>query len=124
MVQVNVGTKHVGRGKRGIEIDLKELMALRNLVHYYCPNPFKSVDESRFSRDLNHDKGDDTKRLSLNESIKKINQSFFSQKNISGALSSKGIDNKEMHKAREGIFLQVKSKQIKVLDDSSDFQDS
>jgi hypothetical protein len=40
-VQTNLGTKQVGRGKRGIEVDTKELMALRNLVHIYCPNPYK-----------------------------------------------------------------------------------
>jgi hypothetical protein len=39
-VQVNVGTKQFGRGKRGIEVDTAEFMALRNLVHFYSPNPF------------------------------------------------------------------------------------
>ena len=39
-VQLNVGTKQFGRGKRGIDVDTKEFMALRNLVHFYSPNPF------------------------------------------------------------------------------------
>ena len=38
--QVNIGTKQYGRGKRGIEVDLREFMALRNLVHLYSPDPF------------------------------------------------------------------------------------
>jgi hypothetical protein len=42
-VQVNIGTKQYGRGKRGIEVDTREFMALRNLVHFYSPNPFLSV---------------------------------------------------------------------------------
>jgi len=44
---VNVGTKQFGRGKRGIDIDTKEFMALRNLVHFYSPNPFQKANTPR-----------------------------------------------------------------------------
>lgn len=44
IVNLNIGTKQFGRGKRGIETDTKEFMALRNLVHFYCANPFKSLN--------------------------------------------------------------------------------
>lgn len=37
----NLGTSSMGRGQRGIEIDTKELMALRNVVHFNCINPFQ-----------------------------------------------------------------------------------
>tara|TARA_B110000285_G_scaffold230294_1_gene296634 strand:- start:1063 stop:1311 length:249 start_codon:yes stop_codon:yes gene_type:complete len=69
VVQVNVGTKHIGRGKRGIEIDVKEFMALRNLVHFYCPNPFiqiKNQDETKSHIKIKEDIGDDTKRMKMN----------------------------------------------------------
>ena len=79
VVEVNRGTRDVGRGKRGIEIDLKEFMALRNLVHYYCPNPFRNM-ESKILKDQGD--GDETKRISLNESIKKVNQSYFSPNSL------------------------------------------
>ena len=42
-----MGTKKFERANRGIDVDTKEFMALRNLVHFYCNNPFKNktVDE-------------------------------------------------------------------------------
>ena len=40
MIIPNQGTASQGRGQRGIEIDAKELMALRNVVHFNCVNPF------------------------------------------------------------------------------------
>ena len=40
LVNVTVGTAGIGRGQRGIEVDTKELMALRNIVHFNCVNPF------------------------------------------------------------------------------------
>lgn len=46
-----MGTKEYGRAKRGIDVDTKEFMALRNLVHYYSNNPFKTKitgEESEF----------------------------------------------------------------------------
>ena len=51
VVQVNMGTKQFGRANRGIDVDTKEFMALRNLVHFYCNNPFKiksPAEESEF----------------------------------------------------------------------------
>jgi len=39
-VSVNLGTAASGRGQRGIEIDAKEFMALRNIIHFNCLNPF------------------------------------------------------------------------------------
>lgn len=46
-VQINIGTKKYGRGKRGIDVDTKEFMALRNLVHFYSPNPFNRLAAAR-----------------------------------------------------------------------------
>jgi len=39
-MNVNVGTSLSGRGQRGIEIDAKEFIAMRNIVHFNCANPF------------------------------------------------------------------------------------
>ena len=44
---MNLGTKQFGRGKRGIDVDTKEFMALRNLVHFYSPNPFQKANTPR-----------------------------------------------------------------------------
>ena len=41
--QPNIHTRQIGRGKRGLEIDMKEFLALKNLVHFYSPNPFLGV---------------------------------------------------------------------------------
>jgi len=40
VVGTNLLTAEIGRGQRGIEIDTKEIMALRNIVHFNCINPF------------------------------------------------------------------------------------
>jgi hypothetical protein len=40
VVSTNLLTAEIGRGKRGIEIDTKEVMAMRNIVHFNCQNPF------------------------------------------------------------------------------------
>lgn len=40
IMNVNVGTSLSGRGQRGIEIDAKEFIAMRNIVHFNCANPF------------------------------------------------------------------------------------
>ena len=39
-VKLSEGTAFSGRGRRGIDIDAKELIALRNLVYLNCANPF------------------------------------------------------------------------------------
>lgn len=41
-IALNVGTASTGRGQRSIEIDAKEFIALRNIVHFNSHNPFKS----------------------------------------------------------------------------------
>jgi hypothetical protein len=48
----NLLTAEIGRGQRGIEVDTREMMAMRNIIHFNCINPFgcgrcdgKSVDE-------------------------------------------------------------------------------
>jgi len=40
VVSINLGTASIGRGQRGLDVDTKELMALRNIVHFNCVNPF------------------------------------------------------------------------------------
>lgn len=40
VVSTNLLTAEIGRGRRGIEIDTKEVMAMRNIVHFNCINPF------------------------------------------------------------------------------------
>lgn len=39
-VATNVYTAEQGRGKRGLEVDVLETNALRNIVHFNCYNPF------------------------------------------------------------------------------------
>lgn len=39
-VATNVYTADQGRGKRGLEVDVLETNALRNIVHFNCYNPF------------------------------------------------------------------------------------
>jgi len=40
VISINLGTATIGRGQRGIEIDTKEFMAMRNIIHFNCYNPF------------------------------------------------------------------------------------
>lgn len=47
-VQTHLGSKR-GRGLTGISHDLKELMALRNVVQFYSCNPFGSSGGQKFS---------------------------------------------------------------------------
>lgn len=39
-VNVNIYTGITGRGERGIDIDTKEFIALKNIIHFNCFNPF------------------------------------------------------------------------------------
>ena len=39
-VNVNIQTGITGRGERGIDIDTKEFIALKNIIHFNCQNPF------------------------------------------------------------------------------------
>jgi len=39
-VKVNVNIQVTGRGERGIDIDTKEFIALKNIIHFNCFNPF------------------------------------------------------------------------------------
>lgn len=39
-VNVNIQTGITGRGERGIDIDTKEFIALKNIIHFNCDNPF------------------------------------------------------------------------------------
>lgn len=40
VVATNIVTADLGRGERGLEIDIQETHALRNIVHFNCVNPF------------------------------------------------------------------------------------
>ena len=39
-VATNWTTSVIGRGQRGLDIDLKEFQAMRNIIHFCCINPF------------------------------------------------------------------------------------
>mmetsp|Transcript_15954 Transcript_15954/g.24703 ORF Transcript_15954/g.24703 Transcript_15954/m.24703 type:complete len:264 (+) Transcript_15954:1086-1877(+) len=39
-IEIQPNARSFGRGSRGINIDLKEFLALKNLVHFYSPDPF------------------------------------------------------------------------------------
>jgi hypothetical protein len=43
IVGTNLLTAEIGRGQRGIKVDTKEIMAMRNIVHFNCINPFGCV---------------------------------------------------------------------------------
>lgn len=100
-------------------------MALRNLVHFFCKNPFiqkptDNLDDTKEKvfknkkRKESNDKGDDTKRISSPR--KKMNQSYFavSNKELNESMAPSGrggLDHRAMHQVRDNIFLQVKAKQ-------------
>lgn len=48
---VNIGTVMTGRGQRGINIDAKEFMALRNVVHFKSKNFFEGRSYDLISAD-------------------------------------------------------------------------
>ena len=91
VAQVNMGTKQFGRANRGIDVDTKEFMALRNLVHFYCNNPFKNKivgQESQF-----------------------IDRAFESSMQPSSYLSSLDKSSRGPVLKKKDIFMQLRTKE-------------
>lgn len=63
VVGTNLLTADIGRGHRGIEIDTKETMAMRNIVHFNCVNPFRYAksDEPAIRQSFNNNKNEERK---------------------------------------------------------------
>jgi hypothetical protein len=72
---INLLTAEVGRGQRGIEVDAKEMIALRNIVHFNCINPFKCECQGGQAKGGDFQMGQEVRGKSFN----KLDRSQFSK---------------------------------------------
>jgi hypothetical protein len=109
-IALNVGTAQTGRGQRGIEIDAKEFIALRNIVHFNSANPFKKIPQTLSVQQ--HEAGNvaDPTSLGRKTSDSRLEKSFYS-KNPYGDHSTPGggVDTSRMKvvKVDQDMFMMV-----------------